>query len=270
MINIQLLIFLQQLQLQLLISPGSKLNIIIFKLSSIFFKYFSNNSSLLMSNTTTRKCDFVELGRKQKCRNLKIIQFLRNDQHITDNPTILELVEIAESSTVETSPSEAATTALEVVETTESSIVKTLPTEITTAASELVDSIVSNTATSLIITTVMVSDYCKTSTKYNIHFKNNSMTLVFTEDETTNADSLTSIMTNMDLSTIGVATIANAAHVDDNNNTLTIIFVTVLPIVSISLISIIILFKILYSRRCRARNLRYFSRNNRYYSSKTV
>ncbi|CAM4925005.1 unnamed protein product [Rotaria socialis] len=224
MINIQLLIFLQQLQLQLLISPGSKLNIIIFKLSSIFFKYFSNNSSLLMSNTTTRKCDFVELGRKQKCRNLKIIQFLRNDQHITDNPTILELVEIAESSTVETSPSEAATTALEVVETTESSIVKTLPTEITTAASELVDSIVSNTATSLIITTVM----------------------------------------------IGVATIANAAHVDDNNNTLTIIFVTVLPIVSISLISIIILFKILYSRRCRARNLRYFSRNNRYYSSKTV
>ncbi|CAF3279726.1 unnamed protein product [Rotaria socialis] len=147
-----------------------------------------------------------------------------DDQHITDNPTILELVEIAESSTVETSPSEAATTALEVVETTESSIVKTLPTEITTAASELVDSIVSNTATSLIITTVM----------------------------------------------IGVATIANAAHVDDNNNTLTIIFVTVLPIVSISLISIIILFKILYSRRCRARNLRYFSRNNRYYSSKTV
>ncbi|CAF1685607.1 unnamed protein product [Rotaria magnacalcarata] len=131
-----------------------------------------------------------------------------DDQHITDNPTaltslliqsttinlsteaittLLELAEITEPSTVETSPSEAAITALEVAETTGSSIVETLSTGVTRAASELVDStVVSNTATSLIITTIIVGDQCKTSAKYNIHFKNNTMTLVFTEDETTN------------------------------------------------------------------------------------
>ncbi|CAF2115220.1 unnamed protein product [Rotaria magnacalcarata] len=103
-----------------------------------------------------------------------------DDQHITDNPTaltslliqsttinlsteaittLLELAEITEPSTVETSPSEAAITALEVAETTGSSIVETLSTGVTRAASELVDStVVSNTATSLIITTIIVGD----------------------------------------------------------------------------------------------------------------
>ncbi|CAM4940980.1 unnamed protein product [Rotaria socialis] len=162
-----------------------------------------------------------------------------DDQQVTSDPTAVTSVPIQTTTT--TTPTGTATTTTLAGMTTATTPTGTTTT--TTKIPEAVQTSVTETTTAALTSLIEITALNTTEDLVTTAVTDNTMASLFTKDDTTNAGATTLITTNIDLSTILEATTEDGADSDDSSNTLTIILATVIPVVSIVLISTIIWLK---------------------------